>query len=163
MNSDQQAHGLEVELSIDRATASRLGITVSQIDSTLYDAFGQRLVSTIYKDTNQYYVVMGVAPQFWQNPDTLKDIYISTSGGPASGTQTSNAVVGTTIVTAAGASAAPPRPRPQKSPPIRCAIFSSTASRPARAARRAAHPFRPRRKRWCRCRPWRITRPATRL
>ncbi len=105
VNSDQQAHGLEVELAIDRTTASRLGISVSQIDSTLYDAFGQRLVSTIFKDTNQYYVVMGVAPQFWQNPDTLKDIYISTSGGPASGTQTSNAVVGTTIVTPAGASA----------------------------------------------------------
>jgi multidrug efflux pump len=105
VTSDQQAHGLEIELTIDRATAARLGISVSQIDSTLYDAFGQRLVSTIYKDTNQYYVVMGVAPQFWQNPDTLKDIYISTSGGPASGTQTSNAVVGTTVVTAAGASA----------------------------------------------------------
>jgi multidrug efflux pump len=101
VNSDQQAHGLEVELTIDRQTASRLGISVSQIDSTLYDAFGQRLVSTIYKDTNQYYVVMGVAPQFWQNPDTLKDIYISTSGGPASGTQTTNAVAGTTVVSSA--------------------------------------------------------------
>jgi multidrug efflux pump len=105
VNSDQQAHGLEVELAIDRATASRLGISVAQIDSTLYDAFGQRTVSTIYKDSNQYYVVMGVAPQFWQNPDTLKDIYISTSGGPASGTQTSNAVIGTTILSTAGASA----------------------------------------------------------
>ena len=68
VNSDQQAHGLEVELTIDRATAARLGITVAQIDNTLYDAFGQRKVSTIYKDTNQYYVVMGVAPQFWQSP-----------------------------------------------------------------------------------------------
>ncbi|HTW33259.1 MAG TPA: efflux RND transporter permease subunit [Rhizomicrobium sp.] len=110
VNSDQQAHGLEVELAIDRDTAARLGISVAQIDSTLYDAFGQRLVSTIYKDTNQYYVVMGVAPQFWQNPDTLKDIYISTSGGPASGTQTTNAVIGTTVVssnTSASTSTAP--------------------------------------------------------
>jgi multidrug efflux pump len=105
VNSDQQNHGLEVELSIDRDTAARLGISVAQIDSTLYDAFGQRTVSTIYKDTNQYYVVMGVAPQFWQNPETLKDIYISTSGGPASGTQTTNAVIGTTVLTPSSSSA----------------------------------------------------------
>jgi multidrug efflux pump len=105
VSSDQQAHGLEVELTIDRATASRLGISVAQIDSTLYNAFGQRLVSTIYKDTNQYYVVMGVAPQFWQSPDTLKDIYISTSGAPAAGTQSTNAVIGTTVVSTAAASA----------------------------------------------------------
>jgi multidrug efflux pump len=105
VNSDQQTHGLEVELTIDRATAMRLGITVAQIDSTLYDAFGQRTASTIFKDTNQYYVVMGVAPQFWQNPDTLKDVYISTSGGPASGTATTNAVIGTTILSTTGASA----------------------------------------------------------
>jgi multidrug efflux pump len=101
VSSDQQAHGLEVELTIDRATASRLGISVAQIDSTLYNAFGQRLVSTIYKDTNQYYVVMGVAPQFWQSPETLKDIYISTSGAPPAGTQSTNAVVGTTVVSTA--------------------------------------------------------------
>jgi multidrug efflux pump len=103
VNSDQQIHGLEIELSIDRATASRLGITVSQIDTTLYDAFGQRTVSTIYKDNNQYFVVMGVAPQFWQSPETLKDIYVSTSGAPASGTQSTNAVVGTTVVSTSSA------------------------------------------------------------
>jgi multidrug efflux pump len=106
VSSDQQAHGLEVELAIDRQTASRLGISVAQIDATLYDAFGQRLVSTIYKDTNQYYVVMGVAPQFWQSPETLNDIYISTTGGPASGTQSTNAVVGTTVVSGGAASSA---------------------------------------------------------
>ena len=110
VNSDQQSHGLEVELAIDRQTAARLGISVSQIDATLYDAFGQRTVSTIYKDTNQYYVVMGVAPQFWQNPDTLNDIYISTTGGPASGTQSTNAVVGTTLVTAGAAAASSTTP-----------------------------------------------------
>jgi multidrug efflux pump len=98
VNSDQQDRGLEVALSIDRATANRLHITMSQIDSTLYDAFGQRQVSTIYNDLNQYHVVMGVAPEFWQSPETLKDIYVSTSGGSLSGTQATGAVAGTTVI-----------------------------------------------------------------
>jgi multidrug efflux pump len=98
VNSDQQDKGLEVDLTIDRETAARLGITMSQIDNTLYDAFGQRQVSTIYNDLNQYHVVMGVAPQFWQSPETLHDIYVSTSGAAVSGTQATGAVVGTTIV-----------------------------------------------------------------
>jgi multidrug efflux pump len=87
VNSDRQDKGLEVQLKIDRPTASRLGLTTQQIDNTLYDAFGQRQVSTIYKDKNQYHVVMEVAPEFWQNPETLRDIYVSTSGGSVSGTQ----------------------------------------------------------------------------
>ena len=95
VNSDQQQGGLETDLVIDRATAQRLGITTSQIDNTLYDAFGQRQVSTIYNPLNQYHVVMEVAPQFWQNPDTLKDIYVSTAGGAVTGVQGSNAVAGT--------------------------------------------------------------------
>jgi multidrug efflux pump len=97
VNSDQQQKGLETDLLIDRATASRLGINASQIDNTLYDAFGQRQVSTIYSAQNQYHVVMEVAPRYWQSPQTLKDIYISTSGGTASGTETTNAVVGTVV------------------------------------------------------------------
>jgi multidrug efflux pump len=95
VNSDQQQKGLETDLTIDRDTASRLGITASQIDNTLYDAFGQRQVSTIYSALNQYHVIMEVAPRYWQSPETLKDIYVSTSGGNASGTETTNAVVGT--------------------------------------------------------------------
>jgi len=95
VNSDQQTKGLESDLVIDRATASRLGISASAIDNTLYDAFGQRQVSTIYNALNQYHVVMEVAPRFWQSPDTLKDIYISTSGGAVGGVQSSNAVAGT--------------------------------------------------------------------
>jgi multidrug efflux pump len=95
VNSDQQQKGLETDLVIDRDTASRLGVTASQIDNTLYDAFGQRQVSTIYSAQNQYHVIMEVAPKYWQSPETLKDIYVSTSGGNASGTETSNAVVGT--------------------------------------------------------------------
>ena len=98
VTSDRQAAGLEVALNIDRATAARLGINTTQIDSTLYDAFGQRQVSTIYNDLNQYHVVMGVAPEFWQSPETLKDIYVSTSGGSLSGTQATAAVAGTTVI-----------------------------------------------------------------
>jgi multidrug efflux pump len=63
----QQQHGLETNLIIDRSAAARLGLIVSQIDNTLYDAFGQRQISTIYAAQNQYHVVMEVAPQFWRN------------------------------------------------------------------------------------------------
>jgi multidrug efflux pump len=95
VNSDQQNHGLETDLVIDRATAARLGLTVSQIDNTLYDAFGQRQVSVIYAARNQYHVVMEVAPQWWQNPDMLTQIYVSSTGGSVSGTASTNAVAGT--------------------------------------------------------------------
>ncbi|MDE2064178.1 MAG: efflux RND transporter permease subunit, partial [Bradyrhizobium sp.] len=71
------------------------GITVSQVDNTLYDAFGQRQVSTIYVARNQYHVIMEVAPQYWQNPETLKDVWISTSGAAVGGSQATNAVAGT--------------------------------------------------------------------
>ncbi len=81
VSSDQQNNGLDASLVIDRNTASRLGITPQLIDNTLYDAFGQRQVSTMYTALNQYHVVMEVAPEFWQNPQTLKDIYVSTGGG----------------------------------------------------------------------------------
>jgi multidrug efflux pump len=90
VNSDQQVAGLQTLITIDRATASRLGLTASQIDNTLYDAFGQRSVSTIYNALNQYHVVMEVAPEYWQSPDILKQIFISTSGGSASGVATTN-------------------------------------------------------------------------
>jgi multidrug efflux pump len=106
VNSDQQQKGLETDLVIDRATASRLGLNVSQIDNTLYDAFGQRQVSTIYEAQNQYHVIMEVAPRYWQNPDMLKQIYVSTSGGSASGTETTNSVVGTVQAANTGTTAA---------------------------------------------------------
>ena len=95
VSSDQQDKGLQANVVIDRDIASRLGITLSQIDNTLYDAFGQRQVSTIYVARNQYHVIMEVAPRYWQDPQTLRDVYVSTSGGPASGSQTTNAVAGT--------------------------------------------------------------------
>ncbi|MDR3415115.1 MAG: efflux RND transporter permease subunit [Nevskia sp.] len=98
VTSDQQDKGLETDLLVDRASASRLGLTASAIDNTLYDAFGQRQVSTIYNALNQYHVVMEVAPPFWQNPAVLDDIYVSTSGGAVGGTQGTNAVAGTVVI-----------------------------------------------------------------
>jgi multidrug efflux pump len=79
--SDQQTNGLKVDLVIDRDTASRLGILPQAIDDTLYDAFGQRQVSTIFTQLNQYHVVLEVDPQFQQNPDSLKNIYVKSSSG----------------------------------------------------------------------------------
>ncbi len=81
VNSDQQNKGLQSSLVIDRRTASRLGITPQLIDDTLYDAFGQRQVSITYTLLNQYHVVMEVEPRYWQNPETLKDIYLPSSSG----------------------------------------------------------------------------------
>jgi multidrug efflux pump len=94
VSSDRQESGLDVRLQINRDTAARLGVDMSEVDSTLYDAFGQRLVSTIYQDMNQYHVVMEVDPRFWQSPQTLKDIYVSTSGGALSGTASSAPAAG---------------------------------------------------------------------
>ncbi len=76
VNTDQQDKGLETRLVFDRTTAARLGITLQTIDDTLYDAFGQRQVSTMYKSMNQYHVVMELEPSFWQNPDSLRHIYV---------------------------------------------------------------------------------------
>ena len=76
VNTDQQNSGLEASLVYDRQTASRLGVSPQLLDNTLYDAFGQRQVSTMDTQLNQYHVVMEVAPQFWQNPTALSDIYL---------------------------------------------------------------------------------------
>jgi multidrug efflux pump len=79
--TDQLNDGLLATLTIDRDSASRLGILPADIDNTLYDAFGQRQVSTIYTQLNQYHVVMEVEPNFQQNPDALKNIYVRSSNG----------------------------------------------------------------------------------
>ena len=102
VSSDQQQRGLESDLIIDRATASRLNITPAQIDNTLYDAFGQRQVSVIYSAINQYHVVMEIDPRYTQYPASLADVYVTASGGPASGTAISNAPLGTVSVANAG-------------------------------------------------------------
>jgi multidrug efflux pump len=81
LNSDQQNKGLQASLAIDRPTAARLGISTKNLDDTLYDAFGQRQVSTMYTQLNQYHVVMEVEPTFWQNPDGLKFLYVKGTQG----------------------------------------------------------------------------------
>ncbi|MFN2633230.1 MAG: multidrug efflux RND transporter permease subunit [Thermoanaerobaculia bacterium] len=81
VNSDQQNKGLQASLTIDRSTAARLGITPQMIDNTLYDAFGQRPVSTMYTQLNQYHVVMEVDPVFWQTPEGLKSVYVRSNKG----------------------------------------------------------------------------------
>ncbi|HTS24644.1 MAG TPA: efflux RND transporter permease subunit, partial [Bryobacteraceae bacterium] len=81
VNSDQQNRGLQSMVVYDRETAARFGISPQLIDNTLYDAFGQRQVSTMYKSLNQYHVVMEAAPQYWQNPQGLRDIYIHAPNG----------------------------------------------------------------------------------
>src|SRR6202051_1256549 len=108
VDSDLQPGGLEADLIVDRDAASRLGLTEVQIDNALGDAFAQAQVSTIYNpfSPQQYRVVMEVAPPYWQNPDVLKELYISTAGGAVSGTQATQAVAGTTSLTGATNTAA---------------------------------------------------------
>ncbi len=106
VQSDQQQAGLESVVTIDRSTATRLGLNTLQIDNTLYDAFGQRSVSTIYNALNQYHVVMEVAPKYWQNSDILNRVWISTSGGTPTGTATTNAPSGTVSATTSATTSA---------------------------------------------------------
>jgi multidrug efflux pump len=81
VSSDQQVRGLQQNVIIDRDTAARLGITPSQIDNVLYDAFGQRQISTIYQTLNQYHVVLEVDPQYQMTPDALESVYVITKPG----------------------------------------------------------------------------------
>jgi multidrug efflux pump len=81
VNTDQQDKGLQTSLVIDRDSASKLGVTTRMIDATLNDVFGQRIVSTIYHPLNQYRVVMEAAPEYWQNPEALKSVYVTGADG----------------------------------------------------------------------------------
>jgi multidrug efflux pump len=81
VNSDQQDKGLQQGVIIDRDTASRLGVSAADVDSALYDAFGQRQVSIMYRQLNQYHVVMEVAPEFARSPEALENIYVRASNG----------------------------------------------------------------------------------
>ena len=81
VSSDQQNHGLQALVNYDRDEAARYGITPSLIDATLYDAFGQRQVSTIYRGQNQYHVIMEVAPEYWQSATTLNDLFVRSPQG----------------------------------------------------------------------------------
>jgi len=80
-NSDQQDRGLEANVAYDRKTAARFNISPQLIDNVLYDAFGQRQVSTMYSSLNQYHVVMEAAPEYWQNPNTLHQVYVTAPNG----------------------------------------------------------------------------------
>jgi multidrug efflux pump len=110
VDTDLQPSSLEADLIVDRDTASQLGLTEIQIDNALGDAFAQAQVSNIYNpfSPQQYHVVMEVAPQYWQSPDVLRELYISTACGAVSGTQATQAVAGTTQAgpAASGSSAA---------------------------------------------------------
>ncbi len=81
VNTDQQDRGLDADVTIDRDTASRLGVTLQDIDNAMYDAFGQRQVSTIYRQLNQYHVVMEVDPQYQNSPAALQSVYVHSSNG----------------------------------------------------------------------------------
>ncbi len=103
VNTDQEDHGLESFITVDRDKSARLGLTNTAIDNTLYDAFGQRQVSTIYKETNQYKIIMEAAPAFTQDPTALNDIYVST--GAAAMNSTAPVTATGPIVSAAGVTA----------------------------------------------------------
>jgi multidrug efflux pump len=100
VTSDQQVKSLQTNLVIDRDAAARLGVTMAQIDNTLYDAFGQRQVSTIFSAINQYHVIMEIDPRYTQRPSMLDEIYISTAGGGANGVASSNLPGGSVTKTA---------------------------------------------------------------
>jgi multidrug efflux pump len=113
VNSDMQQNGLQTYVNIQRATAQRYGFAPNQIDSVLYDAYGQRTVTTIFNPFNQYYVVMEVAPPYWQFPQMLDRTYLSTAAGNASGSAqtqmqggTVSGVSGYSAVSAASSSSA---------------------------------------------------------
>jgi multidrug efflux pump len=95
VNSDLQQHGLQTYVTISRENAMRYSFQPNQIDNVLYDAFGQRTVSTIFNPFNQYFVVMEVAPKYWQYPQMLDRLYFSTAAGNATGTQQTQAQGGT--------------------------------------------------------------------
>jgi len=106
VSTDQQNRGLAANLVIDRDTASRLGITASSLDSVLYDAFGQREVSTMYTALNQYFVVMEVDPKYQLSPDSLNGIYVKASN--VVGATTAMPATVTPAIAATGIAAAPP-------------------------------------------------------
>ena len=110
VNTDQQDKGMQTTLSVDRDAAARLGVNMQTIDSTLNDVFGQRQVSTIYNPLNQYHVVMEAAPQYWQSPESLRDIYV-TAGPPTVGSganSATGAVTGNTAATGANITSSAP-------------------------------------------------------
>ncbi|GLU34742.1 efflux RND transporter permease subunit [Trinickia caryophylli] len=98
VNTDVQGASLSTKVDIDRDTAARLQVAVSSIDDTLNDAFSQRQIATLYGPANQYYVVMEVAPRYWQDPKTLDTLYVPATAASASSSSSSSSSAGTTLV-----------------------------------------------------------------
>ena len=118
VNTDQQDLGLREQLSFDRDTASRLGITSADIDNTLYSAFGQRQVSTIYSALNQYHVVLGVSQDFQRNPEDLNEIYIHHSDGAFASANDASAPPAILAASAASRAGAPSLVAAPTTPPV---------------------------------------------
>jgi multidrug efflux pump len=132
VSSDQQQRGLETYVDIDRDAVARFGISPLQVDNTLYDAFGQRMVSVIYSAINQYHVVMEIDPRYTQYPTSLRDVYVSTTGATPPGTATTNAPAGnvtaqTTIGTVVSAPTLSTSPAVTVAPSTAFTISSSAA------------------------------------
>jgi multidrug efflux pump len=124
--TDQQTSGLAASLTIDRVTASRMGITPQAIDQMLYDAFGQRQVSTLYTQVNQYHIVLETEPEFQKNPSKLQDIYVRSALAPTALTTGSSNTQTVTATTSSGNSASSAAPSPSASP--NTAVSSGSAS-----------------------------------
>ncbi len=135
VSSDQQVRGLQQNVIIDRDTAARLGITPQQIDNVLYDAFGQRQISTIYQTLNQYHVVLEVAPQYQQTPDALKSVYVIAKGGGQSSSAPSGGAQGPQASSSAPPTALLPTSGTQQTQPA-----SATGTQTATASTSAAQP-----------------------
>jgi multidrug efflux pump len=114
--TDQQTSGLAASLVIDRVTASRMGITPQAIDQTLYDAFGQRQVSTLYTQLNQYHIILETQPEFQKNPSKLQDIYVRSALASTALTTGPSTTQTVTATTASGNSASSAAPSPSASP-----------------------------------------------
>ncbi len=114
--TDQQTSGLAASLIIDRVTASRMGITPQAIDQMLYDAYGQRQVSTLYTQLNQYHIVLETQSEFRQNPSKLQDLYVRSALAPTALTTGSSSTQTITATTASGNSASTAAPSPTASP-----------------------------------------------
>jgi multidrug efflux pump len=127
VSSDQQQEGLETYVDIDRDTAARLGISPMQIDNALYDAFGQRQVSVIYSAFNQYQVVMEIDPRYTQYPDSLRDVWVATTGATPPGTTTTNSPGGAVTAATSVGTTVPPQVL-QMSPAVSWAPSSAIAT-----------------------------------
>ena len=148
MATDQQTGGLAVSLVIDRVTASRLGIAPSTIDNTLYDAFGQRQINTMYTQLNQYHVILESQPQFQLDPDKLNHLYIqsnASSGATGAGASSSFASSGSSSAgsNALTTSALYTPSATTLAPPANALSPSASTRHPAKAARPRRNQFHP--------------------